>query len=301
MGREKEMRKSIIPGRKNSAYLFLAPATIILLVVLLVPIFNSIRLSFFEWSLRGMFKPATFIGLRNYKELFVSENFLSSVKVTITFSLSVVSIELLLGTIFALLLEGDFKGMRLFRTLYVLPIMVAPVVVGIMWRFMYHPSYGKINFFLSKFGIDPVGWLSNPDIALISVIIADVWQWFPFVFLLVLAGLQGVPKDILEASRVDGSSYWQTLIHVKLPYIASVLGLTAILRMIDSFRSLVVIYNMTGGGPGVRTEVLSLHMYKTAFTSQRLGLASAVSVLLLLIIVLFAIVLIAKSIRQEER
>ncbi len=295
------MRKNTIPGRKTNAYYFLAPAAVILLTVMLVPIFNTIRLSFFEWSLRSMAQKPTFIGLRNYAELFTSENFLSSVRVTITFSLSVVSIELLLGTIFALLLEGNFAGMRLFRTLFVLPIMVAPVVVGIMWRFMYHPTYGKINFFLSLLGIAPVGWLSDPQIALTSVIIADVWQWFPFVFLLVLAGLQGVPKDIMEASRVDGANYWQSLLHIKLPYIASVLALTAILRLIDSFRSLVVIYNMTGGGPGVTTEVLSLHMYKTAFTSQRLGLASAVSVLLLLIIIFFALFLIVRSMRKEGK
>lgn len=295
------MRKTKIPGRKTNAYLFLAPAATILLLVMLVPIFNTIRLSFFEWLLRSMAQKPTFVGFRNYAELFTSENFRSSVRVTITFSLSVVTIELLLGTIFALLLEGNFPGMRLFRTLFVLPIMVAPVVVGIMWRFMYHPTYGKINFFLSLLGIAPVGWLSDPQIALTSVIIADVWQWFPFVFLLVLAGLQGVPKDIMEASRVDGANYWQSLLHIKLPYIASVLALTAMLRLIDSFRSLVVIYNMTGGGPGVTTEVLSLHMYKTAFTSQRLGLASAVSILLLLIIVFFALFLIVRSIRKEGK
>lgn len=295
------MRVGSIPGRKTSAWVFMAPAILVLSVVLLFPILNSFRLSFFDWSLRGLFKPPEFLGLRNYRELLSSEYFLASMRVTVVFSLSVVSIELLLGTVFALLLEGDFSGMRFFRTLYVLPIMVAPVVVGIMWRFMYHPSYGKINWFLGLLGIAPVGWLSDPNIALISVIIADIWQWFPFVFLLVLAGLQGVPKDIMEASVVDGANYRQTLMHIKLPYIASVLGLTAILRMIDSFRSLVVIYNMTGGGPGVSTEVLSLHMYKTAFTSQRLGLASAISVLLLGIIVLFASILIIRSIRKEGR
>ncbi len=295
------MMKSSIPGRKTKAYLFLAPAAIVLLVVLLIPIFNSLRLSFFDWSLRNLSQSPTFVGARNYKELFSSENFLASVRVTIVFSLSVVSIELLLGTVFALLLEGDFRGMRIFRTLYVLPIMVAPVVVGIMWRFMYHPSYGKINYFLSQLGFPHIGWLSDPNIALVSVIIADIWQWFPFVFLLVLAGLQGVPKDIMEASVVDGANYSQTLFHIKIPYIGAVLGLTAILRLIDSFRSLVVIYNMTGGGPGVSTEVLSLHMYKTAFTSQRLGLASAISVLLLLLITSFALILIVRSLRKEGR
>ncbi len=279
----------------------MAPAAAVLLLILMVPIFNSIRLSFFDWSMRQLTQAPTFIGFENYRELFASQNFRESIRVTITFSLSVVTIELLLGTVLALLLEGEFKGMRLFRTLYVLPIMIAPVVVGIMWRFMYHPSYGKINYFLGLAGIGPYGWLSNPDIALISVIIADVWQWTPFVFLLVLAGLQGVPKDIMEASVVDGANYPQTLIYIKLPYIAAVLGLTAVLRLIDSFRSLVVIYNMTGGGPGVSTEVMSIHLFKTAFTSQRLGLASAVAVVLLLTIALFASVLIYNSLKKERR
>ncbi len=295
------MRKSSVPGRKNSAYLFLAPAASILLLVLMVPIFNTLRLSLFEWTMRTLNEPPVFVGLRNFRELFGSANFRESVRVTVTFSLSVVAIELLLGTILALLLEGEFKGMRLFRTLFVLPIMIAPVVVGIMWRFMYHPSYGKINYLLGFIGLGPYGWLSNPDLALRSVIIADIWQWTPFVFLLVLAGLQGVPKDVIEAAKVDGTNYAQNLIYIKLPFISAVLGITAVLRLIDSFRSLVVIYNMTGGGPGVTTEIMSIHLFKTAFTSQRLGLASAVAVMLLLLIALFASVFIWNSLKGERR
>lgn len=295
------MSRQGIPGRRNSAYFFLAPAAAVLLLVLTYPIVESVRLSFFEWQLRAIRQAPTFVGFRNYVELFGSENFRQSIAVTIRFSLSVVLLELILGTIFALLLEGEIKGLRFFRTLYVLPIMIAPVVVGVMWRFMYHPSYGKINWFLGQLGIAPVGWLSDPRMAMYSIIIADVWQWTPFVFLLVLAGLQGVPKDLMEASVVDGANYFQTLISIKLPYIAAILGLTAVLRLIDSFRSLVVIFNMTFGGPGVSTEVLSLHLYKTAFTSQRLGLASAVAVVLLLVIFSFAGILIWRAVRQEGR
>lgn len=296
------MSRRGIPGRRNSAYVFLAPAALVLLMVLTYPIVESIRLSFFEWQLRAIRQSPTFVGLRNYVELFSSANFRQSILVTIRFSLSVVIIELILGTLFALLLEGDdVKGLRIFRTLYVLPIMIAPVVVGIMWRFLYHPSYGKINWFLGLLGISPIGWLSDPGMAMYSIIIADVWQWTPFVFLLVLAGLQGVPKELMEASVVDGANYLQTLISIKLPYIFAILALTAVLRLIDSFRSLVVIFNMTFGGPGVSTEVLSLHLYKTAFTSQRLGLASAVAVVLLIVVFLFSAVLIWRAVRQEGR
>lgn len=295
------MSSTSIPGRRTNAYLFLLPALMVLALILLYPILNGLRLSFFEWPLRNIRKAPEFVGFRNYAELFANEYFRTSIVVTLKFTLSVVAIELVVGTVLALLLEGKIPGLRFFRTLYVLPIMIAPVVVGVVWRFMYHPSYGKINYFLGQFGIEPIGWLSNPDVALTAVIIADVWQWTPFVFLLVLAGLQGVPKDLSEAATVDGANYMQTLLYVKLPFISSVLGLTAVLRLIDSFRSLVVIFNMTFGGPGVSTEVLSLHLYKTAFISQRLGMSSAIAVILLLLIFGLSSVLIVKSVRSEGK
>lgn len=289
-------------GRKTrNAYLFLLPSVLVLGIILLVPIFNGLRLSFFEWPLRNISSDPVFVGLRNYQELFRSEYFRGSVRATLIFTFSVVTIELIVGTALALLLEGEIPGLRFFRTLYVLPIMIAPVVVGVVWRFMYHPSYGKINYFLGQLGIDPIGWLSNPDVAMKAVIITDVWQWTPFVFLLVLAGLQGVPKDLSEAARVDGAGYLQTLLFVKLPYISAVIGLAAVLRLIDSFRSLVVIFNMTFGGPGVTTEVLSLHLYKMAFTSQRLGMSSAIAVILLLIIFTLSLPFVLQGVKGENR
>jgi len=285
---------------KSSPLLFLLPSLLIMAFILLVPILMGLRLSFFEWLLRNVSQKPIFIGLRNYIELIKSENFRTSVTVTIRFVLSVVIIEIVVGLVLALLLESGLKGLRFFRTLFVLPIMVAPVVVGVMWRFMYNPSYGKFNYFITSLGFEPVGWLSNPDIALTSVIIADVWQWTPFVFLLALAALQGVPKDLSDAAVVDGANYMQKLLRVKLPYIASILGVTAILRLIDAFRSLVVIFNLTYGGPGVSTEVMSLHLYKSAFVSQRLGLASAIAVLLLMLIVMLSLALIISNLKNKE-
>jgi multiple sugar transport system permease protein len=286
---------------KKSPYLFLLPAVLLMAVILIVPIFSGLRLSFFQWQLRDIGKSPTFVGLRNYGELFANEYFWESVKVTIKFTASVVILEIIAGMIIALLLEEGVKGIRLFRTLFILPIMVAPVVVGVMWRFMYNQAYGKLNYFITSMGFAPVGWLSDPKIALISVIIADVWQWTPFVFLLCLAGLQGVPKELSEAATVDGANYLQMLFKVKLPYMASIIGITAVLRLIDAFRSLVVILNMTNGGPGVSTEVLSLHLYKLAFTGQRLGMASAVAVILLLLIVSLSLVLVINSVKKEGK
>lgn len=240
------------------------------------------------------------MGLRNFLEIFGSENFQTSIRVTLTFTITVVVLELFVGMVMALLLEDGIPGLRLFRTIFILPVMIAPVVVGVVWKFMYNPSYGKINYLLGLIGLGPVGWLSDPQMALISIIITDVWQWTPFVFLLLLAGLQGIPKDLSDAGKVDGANYLQNLFHIKLPSISGVIGITAVLRLIDAFRGLVVMFIMTNGGPGVSTELLSLHLYKTAFTEQRLGKASAVAVVLLMIITLLSIVFISRSLKDDE-
>jgi multiple sugar transport system permease protein len=250
--------------------------------------------------LNSSLKKPEFIGLGNYRELAKSEFFWTSVKVTLKFSLSVVIFEILLGLFLALLLEGQMKGLRLFRTIFILPIMIAPVVVGLTWRFLYDPSFGMVNYFLGFLGIEPQTWLSDPALALPAVILADIWQWTPFVFLLLLAGLQGIPQSFLEAAEVDGATYLQNLFYIKLPQIKAIIGITAVLRLIDSFRSLVVLFVMTEGGPGMSTEILSLHLYKTAFTSQRLGLASAIAVVLIAIILSLATVLLWTMRSAEE-
>ena len=287
--------------QRKSSYLFLLPAAVFVVLALFYPIYSGLRLSLFDWNLREFTKAPVFLGLQNFAELLKDQNFWISVRVTLVFTASVVVIEMLTGTLFALLLEQGLAGLRVFRTLFVLPIMIAPVVVGIVWKFLYNTSYGAINYLLSLVGVKPIEWLADPNIALVAVIISDVWQWTPFVFLLVLAGLQGIPKELTEAAAVDGASYFQNLFRIKLPSIAQVLGVTAILRLIDAFRSLEVIYNLSYGGPGVSTEVLSLHLYKTAFVDSRLGLSSAIAVVLLMLIFVLSIPIMWRDVGKERR
>jgi len=293
--------QTIASLQKKSSWLFLLPAIIVVLVALFYPIFSSLRISLYDWNLRDFTKAPVFIGLQNFTELFKSENFRTSIRVTLLFTVSVVVLEMITGTFFALLLEQGLAGLRIFRTIFVLPIMIAPVVVGIVWKFLYNTSYGAINYILGFIGIKPIEWLSDPSLALGAVIISDVWQWTPFVFLMILAGLQGIPKELTEAGRVDGASYLQNLIHIKLPSIVQVLGITAILRLIDALRSLEVIFNLTYGGPGVSTEVLSLHLYKTAFSDSRLGLSSAIAVVLLVMIFVLSIPIMWRDVAQKKR
>lgn len=282
-------------SNRVSTYLLLLPATVILGGILVYPIINGLALSFFEWNFRDIAQSPVWVGLRNYRDIFSDQYFWGSFSVTLRFTFTVVLVEFFAGLSLALILENSIRGIRLFRSLFIVPIMIAPVVVGVIWRFLYNPSYGKFNYLLSLIGVPGVGWLSDPGISLFSVIIADVWQWTPFVFLLFLAGLQSISKDIIEASRIDGASYFRQLFHIKLPIMASVIGITLVLRMIDSLRALVVVFNLTYGGPGVSTELLSLRIYKTAFVSQRLGMASAnASMLLLAILILFLILILQR-------
>jgi len=280
--------------RKASPYMFLLPAIVVFAVALFYPVFFGVRLSFFQWSFRDIYAQAPkFVGFKNYIEEFQNPQFLTSLRVTTVFIFATMVAELLVGLVLALLTERKTKGLTVFRT-------IAPVVVGVIWRYLYNANYGFINYFLVLLGLEPVLWLAQPQTALTSIIITDIWQWTPFVYLLLLAGLQSVPDETIEASIVDGANYFQRLINVVLPIMKPIIGITIVLRLVDAMRGLVVMFIMTFGGPGLSTEVLSLHIYKTAFIGQRLGRASATSVILILYMLLLALVLLGLF-RTERR
>jgi multiple sugar transport system permease protein len=282
-------------------YLFLLPALAFMGVGLFYPVCQSIWLSFFDWKLGMAPSSAVYAGWENYLSLLRDENVYTSASVTLTFAFAVVAIEVVLGVALALLLERPIRGMAMFRTLFILPMMIAPVVVGLIWRFMYSEQFGVLNKITKAIGIGGVHWLSSQEMALVSVVIADVWQWTPFIFILAMAALQSLPASAIEAARVDGATPWQTIWHVKLPLMMPVIVIATLLRMIDAFKVLEVIFIMTDGGPGLSTEILSLHIYKTAFISQQLGRASALSNLLLLIVLVLSIGLFVFNKARERQ
>jgi multiple sugar transport system permease protein len=274
---------------RATPYLFLAPAAIILIVALLYPIGYLSVASFFDWRMGTPFAASTFNGIDNYLWILGDPNFRESFAVTMTFAFTVVVLEMFVGVGLALMLERPIRGMSVFRTIFILPMMIAPIVVGLIWRYMYNPQFGILNKTLKTWGLASIPWLSSPDWALPSVIIADIWQWTPFIFILSLAALQSLSKSALEAARIDGASEWQQIIHIKLPLMMPVLVVAALLRMIDAFKVLEVIFIMTNGGPGLSTEILSLQIYKTAFVSWELGRAAALSNFLLAIVLIITI------------
>lgn len=266
--------------QQTSPYALLAPAAFILGLACIYPVVIGCQLSFYSWQLGIPWEGKVFVSFGNFITLFRSETFYTILRVTFIFAFTVVISELGLGLALALLLEGKLKGLNIFRSIFLLPMLIAPVVVGLIWRFLYDPYFGLINYLLKLVGVSSKMWLASPSLALPAVIIADIWQWTPFMLILILAGLQSLPADPIEAAVVDGASYFQILTHVKLPLLKPVLGVAVILRLIDAFKVLEVIFNMTFGGPGRSTTVWALQIYKTAFISQRLGMASAYAVVL---------------------
>lgn len=305
------MLQALKNPRVYIAYIFLFPAMAVLALGLIVPLINAVQLSFYEWSMGTPWDSKDFIGLDSYWRMLGDEAVRQSLWVTLNFTFWVLVTEMVLGTALALLLEKPIKGAAIFRTIFILPLMVSPVAVGLIWRYLYDARIGLINYFLETIGealpfLQPLGftrqlWLASPELALPSIIITDIWQWTPFVFIIILAGLQNLPADVTEAAVIDGANWFQIIVHVKLPMIRSILMVTLLLRIIDVFRALEVIYTMTFGGPGLSTEVLSLHIYKTAFTAQQLGYASTIATLLMGIILAFTVLVLVYQNPLKEK
>ncbi len=270
---------------------YMLPAILILAVVVLYPVLNALYVSFFQWDLATGGK-MFFIGWQNYRETLGDVYYWSAIGRSLIFVLLVVPTELLLGTLIAILLNNDIKGRRILRVLFILPMMITPVVVTILWKIIYDNQFGILNWALSLVGISPQVWLGNPQLAMFSVALLDIWQNTPFIILLVLAGLQVIPGDVYQAAEIDGADGWQSFRFVTLPYLSGTLFLGAIFRVVDSFRVFDIIYVLTRGGPGRVTEVISLYTYKTGFSLFKFGLSASQSMLLMLLTLIVAIPLI---------
>lgn len=290
---------SLARANRLTPWMFLAPAAIIMAIALIYPLGYMIWGSFRDWDPSQSIGEAEFVGLKNYLTLWDDPNFRESLSVTLRFAFFVVTFEMVLGVGLALMLDRDIRGMSLLRTLFILPMMIAPVVVGLMWRYMYHPTVGTFNRMLDSLGLPTVDWLGQH--ALMSVIIADIWQWTPFIFILSLAALQSLPRSALEAARIDGATAWQQIWHIKLPLMMPVLIVTALLRLIDAFKVLEVILVLTEGGPGLSTEILALRISRTATEFRELGVAAAMSNYLLILLLLLTMGMFAFTRWQEAR
>ena len=287
-------------GRRITPYLFILPAVAVMAAGLVYPVLDALRLSFLDWAIGTDIATAEPVGLAHYSRMLADPDVAESVGVTLRFAFWTITIEMTLGTALALLLEKPIRGASVFRTIFILPLMVSPVVVGLIWRYLFDARIGWINYYLAKVGVPPQVWLGDADLAFMAIVVTDIWQWTPFIFIIVIAGLQALPADVMEAGRIDGANVLQQVFLIKLPMLRSILLIAFLLRLIDVFRGMEVMYIMTGGGPGRATELLSLHIYNRAFNAQQLGYASAIAVLLIVIVftLSLAVLMLANPMRD---
>ncbi|HEV8141089.1 MAG TPA: sugar ABC transporter permease [Pyrinomonadaceae bacterium] len=271
----------------------MAPTIAVLLGLTVYPLIYSIQVSFQTES--GTFTFA------NFSRLVSDQFFLSALTHTFVYAVAALTIEFLLGLALALLLHGAIRGRNWFRALLLVPLMLPPVVVGVIWRLMLNSNFGALNGTLKRFGIgtDSLTWTASPKLAMVSVIVADVWQWTPFMFLILLAGLQAIPQEPYEAALVDGSTAWQTFRYVTLPLLKPAILIALLLRTIDLLRVFDHIFILTEGGPGFATETLSLYIYRTAFRFSNFGYAAAMSFVLLLLTNLISVAYI-RMLRAQD-
>ena len=286
--------------RRNARFFLVLPCILVLALLILYPIIYTITLSFHKWHLLEGAREADFIGFGNYLSLFKSNIFWDVFKVTIIFSTSTITVEFFFGLMLALLLDTKLIGVKIVRILVLIPMIIAPIVIGFIWKLLLHMERGHVNYFLSLVGIPGVKWLSNPSIVLITVILVDVWKWSPLVMLILLAGLQSIPREIYEAGKVDGVGDFQAFRYLTLPMLKPYIMVAVIIRLIDSFKTFDYLLFLTGGGPGRATEILNLFIYYTGFRHYHMGSASALAVIIVFLALVSGI-LVPKLIRREER
>lgn len=247
----------------------------------ILPIIFVIYVGFRSWNVFSAERGMKFVGFENYQRLVFDEQFLNALGRTILFTVLVVSIELLLGFILAQSLIADFKGKTFFRTLYILPLVVAPIAVGATWRLLTIQGFGPIPFLLDKwFGVD-FNISQNTWQAWLIIILMDVWHWTPFVTLTLLSGILAMPRDPIEAAQVDGASKWQIYRHVTIPILAPIILITVFIRIMDSLKVVEEVYMLTNGGPSSDTTFVGLHIFRSVIQKMDWGYGSAMSLLVL--------------------
>ncbi|HKP11968.1 MAG TPA: sugar ABC transporter permease [Blastocatellia bacterium] len=278
------------------AYLLVAPTVAVLLALSVYPLIYAIKVAFQSGAGEGAHWT-----LAHFARLFSDGFFLAALWHTLVYAAAALTFEFLLGLGLALLVDRPLRGRGLFRALLLVPMMLPPVVVGVVWRLMLNPDFGAVNGTLRGAGVntEALTWTASPKLAMLSVIAIDVWQWTPFVFLVLLAGLQAIPQEPYEAARMDGSSAWQTFRFITLPLLRPAMLIALLLRTMDLLRVFDQIFILTEGGPGFATETISLYIYRAAFRFFDFGYAAAMSFVLLIITNLISAGYIRLLQRQE--
>jgi ABC-type sugar transport system permease subunit len=278
------------------AYMFLAPATLLMALFIAYPLYQGLVLAFFEWN--GL-SPREFVNILNFEILISDTTFYKSLWNNFQFSLFSTIGTTVIGFSIAYTIERRIRGWMVFKVVYFLPVMMSGTVVGLLWGLLLDPTFGPINAVLGVFGIAGPEWLGNPKLALYTVIAVNVWQFSGFSMIIFLSAMEAIPTDIHEAATLDGVGWWKRLRFIILPLTKSVFAVWTMLQIIFSFKIFDLIFAMTGGGPGDATNVLGIMLYRTAFRFTEFGYGSAVAVVMTVIIMFFTLIYL-RFVRFEQ-
>jgi multiple sugar transport system permease protein len=283
------------------AGLWYAPAAVLVLLIFVYPILRTLSLSFMHLNLKTGFQPE-WAGIDNFARLASDSRFMESLKVTSIFTIVSVALEFLLGLLSAIAVERIGRGRRSARTLLLIPWTLPTAIIAVLWMWIFNDQFGFINALLLRVGAieTPIAWLGRPHTALAAVIMADVWKAFPFVFVVLLAGLQSIPKEMYEAIDVDGGTAWHKFRYVTLPYLQPFIFLAVIFRIVQAFAIFDLVYVLTGGGPGGATETVSVYGYYTFMRYLDFGYGASLVVAIVIVLALTAWFLYSLLLRKYE-
>lgn len=294
--------KKMNRSKKISAVLFIGPAVLFLFVFSVIPMAYSFGISFFHYNTAMATDTIHFIGLKNYWNVLTDKTFWDSALWTVMFAFSAVALNVLLGMTLAIILNTKLlpRLSKVLKTVFIMPMMIAPIVTATIWKLMFSPIYGVLNGILVSFGLERINWFADVIPARIAIIVVEVWATTPLCMLILMAALQTVPEELLEAAKIDGASWWKQFRNITLPQIKKFIILVVTLRFMDSIRMFDIVYNLTNGGPGTATETLASTIYKTAFRYFNVGEGSAGAYIFFVIIIIASLLLMKLAGREED-
>ena len=283
------------------SWIFMTPTTVFLVITALIPLLYSVYISFFKLKMNLPNATPTFVGLANYARMLTDKTLRVATSNTFKFAFISVTLELILGLFVVMAFCSDRRWARLGTSILLVPMIMAPVAIGTLWRMMLDGNTGVINFLMSFLGIESVNWLSNPKYAMPAVLFVNVWQLVPWVVIVAAAGLKALPGDCLEAALVDGANNRQIFWNIVLPMISPLLVIIYMLRFVDAFKVFDTVYTMTNGGPGTATEMLPNYIYKQGMKYFDVGYTAALAIAFVLVMSLFTAVFLRIRRKVEER
>lgn len=268
-------------------WLFVAPALALMMAMTAMPLITLLATSLYDVTWHGSRSTWSWVGLSHYADLFRDDLVGISLRNTVLFAVGAVVGQVAIGFAIALLVAGIGRGKVFYRAMFILPILLPGIVVGAIWKLMLNADFGIIDQALALLHLPAYDWLGTPSTALLSIVVVDVWHWTPFCFLIFLAGIESLPRDLYEAAMIDGASYAQRLSYITLPLMAPIISVTLAFRFIVAFKVFDEVYLLTGGGPGTATEVVSFTLYQQFFTEDRVGYGSAMAVAVIALVAAF--------------